>query len=211
MVSDVPYYSQWESPELVNSLLEGTTSAAADPRWRSSGWSTEDEYAFWSWHACGVACLRMAIANQGHAPPSVMQLVRLLEQAGGYKVESTRVLGLFYAPMVDVIRKNPTWGIGAVVAAPLTTGALVDHILSGGLVMASVNPAIRDAHLPSEQPPSVRGGHLVLVVDAIDDVIYINNPSGRPHVSQERYPVPMAVFSRYFADRGILITEGATR
>lgn len=57
----VPYYAQWESAALVPDIIGGTLSAADDPLWQRSGAASREEYAFWSWRLCGMACLRMAL------------------------------------------------------------------------------------------------------------------------------------------------------
>lgn len=72
LIHPVPYYAQWESPDLVPDIIAGTLSAADDPLWQKSGAASPEEYAFWSWRLCGMACLRMALDHwRGSAPPAV--------------------------------------------------------------------------------------------------------------------------------------------
>ena len=54
----VPYFSQWESPALVGKFISGDLSPASDPNWLSSGASSQEEYAKWSSHLCGMACFK---------------------------------------------------------------------------------------------------------------------------------------------------------
>ena len=62
--SAVPYYSQWESPDLVPQFLDGSMASAADPRWAASGARTPAEYGFWAPRVCGLACLRMILSSR---------------------------------------------------------------------------------------------------------------------------------------------------
>jgi len=65
----VPYFSQWESPELAAEFIDGSRRAADDPRWADSGASTPEEYEFWSHKVCGLACLKMIMAWRGVPVP----------------------------------------------------------------------------------------------------------------------------------------------
>lgn len=58
---DIPYFSQWESPELVGAIICGDIAAEDDPRWAESGAATRAEYAFWSWRVCGIVRRRLLI------------------------------------------------------------------------------------------------------------------------------------------------------
>jgi hypothetical protein len=70
MIHNVPYYSQWESPELVGEIVTGRISATEDPLWHRSGAADPAEYAWWAGRLCGVACLRMALHHwYGMTPP----------------------------------------------------------------------------------------------------------------------------------------------
>src|SRR5215472_7252494 len=42
--SGVPYYSQWESPDLVPQFIDGSLRPADDPRWAASGARSPLEY-----------------------------------------------------------------------------------------------------------------------------------------------------------------------
>lgn len=43
----VPYFSQWESRQLVSDFLSGKLHPADDPLWHLSGAIDRDEYARW--------------------------------------------------------------------------------------------------------------------------------------------------------------------
>jgi hypothetical protein len=114
---DVPYYSQWESPELVGRFLDGSLRAADDPRWAASGAATPDEYAFWARRVCGLACLKMLLAWQGEPVPTSMALVRRALACGAYVRDGDRVRGLIYQPFVAWI--GAEYGIAAQVMREL--------------------------------------------------------------------------------------------
>ena len=58
---------------------------------------------------------------------------------------------------------------------------------------------------PEREPPS-KGGHLVLVTAASQEVIRFHNPSGHDAASQADVTLPPAVFDRFFAKRGISVS-----
>ncbi|MCA2211414.1 hypothetical protein [Jidongwangia harbinensis] len=197
----VPYFSQWESADLVPALLAGTVSAAADPRWPASGAESAEEYDFWSWRACGVACLRMVLSHRGTSPPPSLVLVRECVAAGAYvQRDAQRVDGLLYEPFVRYVRRR--WALPAEVAAPLPLADLTRRVRTGALVMASVHPSIRSL---APEPPA-RGGHLVLVMDVTPagDLV-LHNPSGLPDRSQRFAVVGPDDFGRFYAERGVVL------
>jgi hypothetical protein len=196
---DVPYYSQWESPELVGRFLDGSLRAADDPRWAASGAATPDEYAFWARRVCGLACLKMLLAWQGEPVPTSMALVRRALACGAYVRDGDRVRGLIYQPFVAWI--GAEYGIAAQVMRELPVESVVRHARAGTLVVASVHPWVR---WPQRVPPA-RGGHLVLVTGLEDGKLRFHNPSGLPGVSQRHALAGSADFARFAAGRGIVV------
>jgi hypothetical protein len=67
--------------------------------------------------------------------------------------------------------------------------------------IASVHHSIR---WPEREPP-IKGGHLVLVLEATPDNVVFHNPSGHNVSSQEYASVPVSTFNKFFAGRGIAI------
>jgi hypothetical protein len=192
----IPYFSQWESVELVGSIIRGEMSAGDDPRWRESGAESPEEYAFWSWRVCGMACLRSILAVRGIRATTV-GLAKEVLAAGGYVRRDGGLDGLIYAPFVEYLRTR--WELEATVRPQLDIdelGALVDR---GECVMASVNPRIRR---PSDRPER-KGGHLVLVHGVAGDSFVLHNPSGDAEESQAYARVSFDDFGFFFAERGI--------
>lgn len=195
----VPYFSQWESADLVTEIIAGSLSASQDPRWAESGAATAAEYEFWSWRICGMACLRMILAYRGDPAPPSVPLAKDCTRAGGYVRHPDRVDGLIYAPFVNWI--GDRWGIKATVRAELPHADIADTVHAGGLAMVSVHPWIR---WPDRTPPR-RGGHLVLVTGASPGHLLLHNPSGLPGRSQHHARMDLATFDRFYAGRGVLI------
>jgi hypothetical protein len=196
---DVPYFSQWESPELAAGFIDGSRRAAADPRWADSGAATPEEYEFWSHKVCGLACLKMIMAERGLPVLPTMRLVARALAAGAYVPDGDRVRGLIYRPFADWV--GAEYGISAEVAADLPVAALTALAAAGTLVIASVHPWIR---WPERTPPE-RGGHLVLVTGIADGLLRLHNPSGLPGLSQRNARLGADDFARFAAGRGIVI------
>lgn len=196
----VPYFAQWESRELVESIITKQIEAKDDPRWRESGAKDVKEYTAWSWSCCGMACLKMILA---HRKNKIIPLVTLGKQCikyGGYKLPLESHPGLYYKPFVTFIKSE--YGLNGKAVSALTLAEIKQTISEGGYAIVSVTPEIR---FPS-QLPKKRGGHLVLVFGYDDEkqVIYLNNPSGFRD-SQERVEIPYKQFKRFFDNRGIIV------
>ncbi len=200
----VPYYAQWETPELVGGIISRRIDAADDPAWHRSGAETPEEYAYWSWRACGMACLRMALRHwQGEAPP-MMDLARDLLAAGAYVPRADGGLdGLIYAPFA--VRVRARFGLFAQARPELPVADVRAELLAGRLVMLSVHPSIR-THLID---PPRRGGHLVLAVGAGPAAVTFHNPSGLYGESQEYAEVPWDRFEPFYAGRGVVLGRDA--
>jgi hypothetical protein len=197
--SGVPYYSQWESAELVPQFLDGSLSAADDPNWATSGARTPAEYAFWASRVCGLACLRMVLDGRGLLVPP---MIRLVEQALAWKAyvrDGDRVAGLIYKPFADWVLHD--YGISAAVVPDLSLEQVCASASPAAPVIASVHSWIR---WPDRTPPQT-GGHLVLVTGAAGGVLRLHNPSGLPGASQRDARIRSADFARFFAGRGLIV------
>ena len=193
-----PYYGQWESPALIGDIITGVCRAEDDPAWAESGAASQEDYARWADHLCGVACLRMALAARGITPPRARDLARVLTGYGAYvEQEDGNIRGLIYSPAI-------TW---LAEAHAMPAEIILDHaaedipplLADGGFFIASVHPAIRR---PAEAAPG-KGGHLVLVFGAGQGALRLHNPSGHDTASQCDARVAIADFARFFAGRGI--------
>ncbi|WP_432007420.1 C39 family peptidase [Streptomyces parvus] len=199
VVHGVPYFSQWESPELVADLVAGKRRASQDPLWKNSGAESRDSYEFWSGRLCGVACLRMALKFWFGTTPTAFEIVRECLDAGVYRLDGQKVHGLVYAPFADYVTNR--WRIQADSRPQLPVSQLRGLIQEGALPLLSVHKSIRT---PEVTPPS-RGGHLVLGVGASDSSIYLHNPSGFHNLSQEFAELSWHDFDRFYAGRGVVL------
>jgi hypothetical protein len=199
-VSGVPYFSQWESPELVPQFLSGSMSPAADPNWAASGARTPAEYAFWSGRVCGIACLRMILAFRGMPVPAMMPLVDRALEEKAYIPDGDRVIGLIYQPFGDWVGRE--YGVEVAAVPDLTMDRIRQTASPATPVIASVHHWIR---WPDRTPPQT-GGHLVLVTGAADGMLRLHNPSGLPGSTQRDVIVAATDFTRFFAGRGMIVS-----
>ncbi|MGW8378372.1 C39 family peptidase [Streptomyces sp. ODS28] len=202
-VHSVPYYAQWASAPLVEDIVTGRISAGDDPAWADYGAADPQEYAWWSWRLCGVACLRMALEHFGHTAPAPMELAAECVDAGAYVRDGDGLRGLIYAPFASWVEAR--FGLAAEVRTHLPAEEIPGILAGGRLAMLSVHPSIRH---PESEPPRT-GGHLVLAVGATEDVLVLHNPSGYHGVSQEYARVPWDRFGKFSAERGVVL--GADR
>ncbi|MFF4567920.1 C39 family peptidase [Streptomyces sp. NPDC001435] len=199
---EVPYYSQWESAQLVPKLLSGQVKAEDDPLWQNSGATSAEDYSFWSWRICGMACLRMALEHWGLPSAGLVTMAREFMDAGAYVRREGGLDGLIYAPFAEYATQR--WGIKAQVRPELMADEIPALLCDGKLVMLSVHPSIRSL---KDTPPSTRGGHLVLAVGCTPGHLEIHNPSGLPGISQCFAEVPWSVLPQFFAERGVVLEK----
>lgn len=199
--SGVPYFSQWETPGMTLPVVAGGTQALlGDPLWRHSGAATVEEYARWAVNVCGMACLKMILAGRGEIHPT-LELARACTRYGGYVVNEidASIKGLIYAPFVRFV--GDRFALAAETITAVQASAIPDLLSKRRFFIASVHPSIR---WPEQEPPA-KGGHLVLVTAASPETICFHNPSGHDAASQADVTLPLAVFDRFFANRGISI------
>lgn len=201
MFNDVPYFSQWESRELNKQILERVIKTEDDPKWKLSGAKTKEEYAQWSWSACGMACTKMLLAHKTGKTVPIVELGKKCAEYGGYNYPLGQSNGLIYAPYVQFMKAE--FGIESKIVAPLLVIEIVAELAKGNYVIASVSPDIREPH----KTPKSRGGHLVLMLgyDLQKKELYLHNPSGTSKSTQGYAAVSFADFKKFFSGRGIVV------
>ncbi|WP_339186152.1 C39 family peptidase [Brevibacillus sp. FSL K6-6036] len=198
----VPYFSQWESRELVPDFLSGRMLPADDPLWHLSGASNREEYATWSAHICGMACLKMLLAHRQKQIIPTIELMKQCREYGGYVENGDGTIkGLFYRPFVSFVADK--FGLAAEVKEHTPIEEIGELLDQGQVFFASVHPSIRT---PEVTPPR-QGGHLVYVFggNAQTREVVFHNPSGDTPASQENVRLSFEVFARFYAGRGGLI------
>lgn len=196
------YFGQFESRQLIPDFLSGKLHPSDDPLWHMSGASDQNEYAQWSFHICGMACLKMLLAHLKNRTIPTIDLMKQCRDYGGYVVsEDGSIKGLIYRPFVSFIEEK--FALQAEVLEQTPIEEIYDLLGQGYVYIASVHPSIRT---PEVTPPK-QGGHLVYVFGKNDQrqEIVFHNPSGHTFTSQENVHLSPEVFSRFYAKRGILI------
>lgn len=195
-----PYYSQWVSSELIPDILAGSMTASEDPRWSESGAASAEEYSRWASHICGMACLKMLLEELTDERFTLFELLALCSERGGYVVNEAGIKGLYYRPLVQLLRDS--YQLEAEVVEHVDADSLFSWLDEGHRVIASVHPTIRTP----EQGPPHRGGHLVYLFGLDGEGrLRFHNPSGLPGISQNDARLAPADFERFFAGRGILV------
>ena len=209
---DVTFYSQWESPELVDKILKGEISAEDDPQWKNSGAKDKTGYLFWTWHLCGTACLKMILTYLNKKQYKLIELAKGIEKYGGYK-QNERAFkagdykkaydGLFYKPFVEYLQREQ--GIDSQIVLPMIQEEIIAALDQNKFVIASVSPLIRR---PSDIP-AYTGGHLVLMLgyDLSKKIFWLHNPSGYFKNSQDYAEITFADFEKFFDFKGIVINK----
>jgi len=197
----VPYYSQWETSDMtLDVIAEGSAALLRDPLWQASGAEDIDDYARWAVNLCGMACLKMLLAARTGKTHPIVPLARGCETYGGYVTgPEGSIKGLIYAPFVPFVKDR--FGLDARVVTGIAAADIEAILGTAGFLIASVHHSIR---WPDREPPS-KGGHLVLVTAAKDGIIRFHNPSGHDAAARENVELPVAVFERFFAGRGIVV------
>ncbi|NTI15040.1 hypothetical protein G6L94_05925 [Agrobacterium rhizogenes] len=198
----VPYFSQWETPDMTLAVVaEGAqTALLKDPLWASSGARNVADYARWAGNLCGMACLKMVLAARTGRTMPIMDLAMGCKDYGGYVEEADgRIKGLIYAPFVPFVKDR--FGLDAKVVAGISVGDIGDILAQSEFFVASVHHSIRWS---DTEPPS-KGGHLVLVTAVDAGSVRFHNPSGHEVATRENVELPLEIFGRFFAGRGIAI------
>ena len=202
VMHQVPYFSQWETPDMTLAVVaEGAqTALLRDPLWATSGARTVEDYARWAGNLCGMACLKMVLAARTGQAFQIMDLALGCKDYGGYVEEQDgRIKGLIYAPFVTFVRDR--FDLNARVVTGISVSDIADILKQSQFFIASVHHSIR---WPETEPP-MKGGHLVLVTALEGNTIRFHNPSGHIDTTRENAEMPLEVFEKFFAGRGIAI------
>jgi hypothetical protein len=201
--TEIPYRSQYASPELAGEIAAGRVTLDQDPRWREAGARDRQEYVRWARCGCGMACLQMILAARGGPVPPLVELGRRAIAYGGYEARPARGFGpLIYAGFVEFAAAE--FGLAARVAAPLPLAELLAAVAADEVVLASVSAEIRA--LAAE--PARRGGHLVLVIERSADGrgLCYHDPAGDRSDNARAVWLERESFARFYAERGVAVT-----
>lgn len=152
-----------------------------------------------------MACLKSILTEHVGQSPGTVTLANDVLQFGGYTLRPGGVRGLVYGPFVEYLAAR--WNLSARVDTDLSLKSLIGDLGRGDLAMVSVHSAIR--HAAGGVRPLVRGGHLVLAYSAAPGTISFHNPSGHTSITRRVVKMPLDLFDRFFAGRGVLIAQGS--
>jgi hypothetical protein len=201
LINDVPYFSQWESPQLAEGILSDEIDAKNDPNWKSSGAKTKEEYAIWSANACGMACTKMILAKEIGKVIPIVELANKSLLYGVYILPLEDSVGLLYGPYIKFLSKE--YGFETKLVRPLTLNQIMYELSLSNYVIASVSPKIRHTN----ETPANKSGHLVLMLgyDLNKKVLYFHNPSGFKPETQSYVMISFSDFYKFFSGRGLIV------
>ena len=202
----VPYYSQFCSPELILKIIRGEVRAEDDPRWEEFGARDREEYAYWSWKACGIASLKMAVEALGVPARPMMEWIEEGVADGAFlsseRAGEGKPSGWIHKSLVELARRH---GLDGECVPRADLKDIASAIDAGRLVIASVSHELGEW---GEITGS--SGHLVVVhgysrLEGEVEGVMINNPSGRfPELRQDCW-LSAERFSSGFSGRLIVI------
>lgn len=208
IINNVSYVCQFASPSLTKEILEKRFNAEDDPGWKSFGYATRNESAYWAWRQCGICCVKMVLDFHG-ANRQVAELTKEGVDLGGYNIENDS--GWYYKPIAKLLEK---YNLTAKIMPHLTVEVLAESLLRENLAIISVNPEIirGDTKITSHK----KSGHLVLAVgfrmhNKQVTGLFVNNPSGKSEAMQVYAFISIERFKSACGQRGIVVGESLSR
>ncbi|VVE54561.1 hypothetical protein PPN31114_04938 [Pandoraea pneumonica] len=198
--ANVPYRSQWASPELNERIVNGSIDPCDDPMWTLSGFSSATEYRFWARRICGIACLESILDFLSIPHGTRYEMVREALSFGAYiRHDDNSVTGLIYRPFCDWVRARYQLDVDVYEHTPLSNVAKA--ISPSCMAFASVSSEIRNPTTPNAR----KGGHLILIHGTDPENILFHNPSGVPPY-QANVSLRIKEAERFFARRGMFVS-----
>lgn len=176
------------------------------------GAKDSDEFSFWSWRNCGIACVKMILNTKGENSPLIMDLTHEGIDLGGYVLYKNGVFvdkGWFHQALVVLIRK---YGVKAKMKKWQSIYSVATDILSNKMVVLSVLVPGRsyislDGKFKLKNGGEM-GGHLLLATgvkfnNGRVEGIYAHDPRGLPQYQANTW-IPADVFKNIFSGRTIV-------
>lgn len=203
VVNDVPYVSQFATPEFAERILKDKVPKESDPAWQTVGAVSPEEYSKWVTTQCGMACTAMVLEHYGKEAPGITTLAKDAFAHGVYQELGDELSGMRYQEFCEWVTKHD---LEARFFTRLSLRGIQYALSQGGLVIASVSPNIRGYNTA---PASQIGGHLVLITgyDLSNSTITINNPSGFISTNTHKaHTLSVTDFLHHYAHRGIILS-----
>ncbi len=175
-----------------------------------------DEFSFWAWRNCGIACVKMILEVRGKANDrSIMDLTREGIELGGYILYEGNTFvdkGWFHHSLVSLLKK---YGVMAQTRKWQTIESVATDILNDKLVILSVSvPGRRSIAEDGSFRLKAGGtvtGHLLLatgvrMVKKHVVGIVVHDPRGLENYQQDTF-IPATVFKKIFTNRTIVVEK----
>lgn len=206
-----PYISQFIG--IYPSNITTETPLTNKKHMKQFGAKDSQEFTFWAWRDCGIACVKMILSAKGKAKKrTIMDLTHEGIKLGGYIVYENGKLvdkGWFHNSLVNLLKK---YTIKSCTKKFQSAESIALDILKNRLVILSVlvpgrshiqedgSFESKDSHKPS--------GHLLLAygVKMNDKTIqgfYVHDPRGLKKYQKNTY-VPRFIFDQIFTNRTIV-------
>ena len=202
--NNVPYVSQFAHPDFAEKILKDGADKTTDPEWQSTGAESPEEYAKWVLIICGMACTSMVLKYFKDKNVGTVFLAKDALKHSVYSQHLNDISDMQYREYAEWVKN---YGLNAEVYSRLTIKGLKYLLSNEKFVIVSVNPNIRSYETADNKQ---KGGHLVLVTgyNQSDGTLTLHNPSGFvSHDTQENHTIPITQFKRYYARRGIAVSN----
>ena len=178
------------------------------------GAKDSQEFTFWAWRDCGIACIKMILSAKGKAKKkTIMDLTREGIKLGGYIVYENKKLvdkGWFHNSLVDLLKK---YTIQSYTRKFQSAESVALDILKNRFVVLSVLVPGR-SHIQENGSFEAKdkykpGGHLLLAYGVKmngNDIqgFYVHDPRGLKKYQKNTY-VSKLVFDQIFTNRSIVV------
>lgn len=201
---NVPYVCQFSIPENAEKSLKNELNTIEDSNWPNTGARSKEEYTKWAFTMCGMACTSMILDFYKKIKINPVVLAEDALNSDVYEMEYGTISNMKYKEYLAWITK---YNLIGKIYTRLSIKGIQYSLSNRDLVIASVNPNIRGFNtVPIDQ----KGGHLVVVTgyNMRDHTITINNPSGFFNTNtQTAHTLPITNFMKYYAGRGIVVSN----
>lgn len=178
-----------------------------------------EEFSFWAWRNCGIACVKMVLdVSEKAKNKSIMDLTNEGIELGGYILYENKKFvdkGWFHHALVALLKKHKVF---ARTKKWQTIESVAHDIISNKLVILSVlvpgRRHIEEDGSFSLKPGGKTGGHLLLATGVRmlgKQVlgIFAHDPRGLEKYQQDTF-IPAHVFKRIFTNRTIVAENDVT-
>jgi len=209
---ETPYISQYVSIQPADLSPE---SVIDDPQLiKAFGAKNAEEFNFWMWRDCGIACVKMILESRHKAlEKNMMELTEEGVSLGGYIVKDKAGnfvdKGWFHGSLVSLLQKyevkaiKKKWQSGATIAHDILRNK---HVIAS-LYLPTRRTIAEDGSFAPKQDATYTG-HLVLItgVDISKKKLlgfFIHDPRGLPHYQSDTY-ITLEAFKKIFTHRTIV-------